>query len=499
MLDGIGKPLDVVLLLDVSDEVSLERLLGRRAAEGRSDDAPEAIRNRLRLYHELTEPVVERYRTKGMLVPVDGERPVEDVAREIGDARAGGSAAGVIIRKSEREIEKIARRRPRRGDDRARARRSRRASPRASSTRSARSSSAATAASRLARLRRPDRPLPERDLHLANEVVVHGIPGPYEVAEGDLVTIDVGVTLDAYIADSAYTFGVGEIAPEAQRLLEVAQALAAGIGEARVDNRVGDISHGVQPWSRAPGFSVVKSLVGHGVGRHYHEDPHIPNFGQPGRGPRLSEGMTIAIEPMITMGGAEVTLAGDAWTIATADGSLSAHFEHTVAITADGPRILTPRVGLPGGVRVEAACRSSVASGLEARDALAEVAQHHAFDAVEPRVEPVERCVHAIERARSGLHARERRERETIVAACAHGDRIVPGVARLGKAAGAASSRSPAKAVCYDDRPRRGRRPVPLLTGNRQPKGLIAREVVKEEKIEVEGEVVEALPSRCSG
>jgi methionyl aminopeptidase len=199
--------------------------------------------------------------------------------------------------------------------------------------------------------RGPTGPFPNAICISQNEVVVHGIPGAYEVAEGDLVTIDVGVTLDGYIADSAYTFGVGDIPPEAQRLLDVAQeALAAGIAEARVDNRVGDISHAVQAVVEGAGFSVVKSLVGHGVGRYYHEDPHIPNFGQPGRGPRLSEGVTIAIEPMITAGGAEVALADDGWTISTVDGSLSAHFEHTVAVLGDGPRILTPRVGLPGGV-----------------------------------------------------------------------------------------------------------------------------------------------------
>jgi methionyl aminopeptidase len=186
-----------------------------------------------------------------------------------------------------------------------------------------------------------------------NEVVVHGIPGAYEVLEGDVITIDVGVTLDGYIADSAYTFGVGEIAPEAQRLLDVAQdALAAGIAEARVGNRVGDVSHAVQSLVEGAGFTIVRSLVGHGVGRYYHEDPHIPNFGQPGRGPRLSEGMTIAIEPMITAGEAEVTLAEDGWTISTVDGSLSAHFEHTVAITGDGPRILTPRVAVERSVGV---------------------------------------------------------------------------------------------------------------------------------------------------
>jgi methionyl aminopeptidase len=184
-----------------------------------------------------------------------------------------------------------------------------------------------------------------------NEIVVHGIPGPYEVNEGDVVTIDVGVTLDGYITDSAYTFGVGEIDSEAQRLLDVAQeALEAGITEARAGNRVGDISHAVQTVVEGAGFSVVRSLVGHGVGRHYHEDPHIPNFGQPGRGPRLAEGMTIAIEPMITAGTSEVLVAPDGWTISTADGSLSAHFEHTVAITDEGPRILTPRVRVPGNV-----------------------------------------------------------------------------------------------------------------------------------------------------
>jgi methionyl aminopeptidase len=185
-----------------------------------------------------------------------------------------------------------------------------------------------------------------------NDVVVHGIPDAFVVSEGDLVTIDVGVTLDGYIADSAYTFGVGEIQAEDQRLMDVGQdALAAGIAEAVVDNRVGDVSHAIQEVVEAAGFSVIRSLVGHGVGRHYHEDPHIPNFGEPGRGPKLSEGMTIAIEPMITAGSSDVLVMDDGWTIRTADGSMSAHFEHTVAIAADGPRILTPRVGIPGGVR----------------------------------------------------------------------------------------------------------------------------------------------------
>jgi methionyl aminopeptidase len=179
-----------------------------------------------------------------------------------------------------------------------------------------------------------------------NEVVVHGIPDERVVEEGDLVTIDVGVTLEGAIADSAYTFGVGAVDAKAQRLLDVCQdALAAGIAEARLGNRIGDISHAVQILVEDAGFSVVKSLVGHGVGRHYHEDPHVPNYGEAGRGPRLSEGMTIAIEPMITMGRPDVVLAEDGWTISSADGSLAAHFEHTVAILPEGPRILTPRVG----------------------------------------------------------------------------------------------------------------------------------------------------------
>jgi methionyl aminopeptidase len=175
-----------------------------------------------------------------------------------------------------------------------------------------------------------------------NAMVVHGIPGAYEVADGDLITIDVGVTLDGYIADSAYTFAVGEVGDEAQRLLDTGrEALVAGIAQARPGNRIGDISAAVQKHVEGAGFSVVRSLVGHGVGRFYHEDPHIPNFGQPGRGPLLAEGMTLAIEPMITAGGPEVFVHEDEWSISTEDGSLAAHFEHTVAITATGPQILT--------------------------------------------------------------------------------------------------------------------------------------------------------------
>jgi methionyl aminopeptidase len=175
-----------------------------------------------------------------------------------------------------------------------------------------------------------------------NAMVVHGIPGAYQLESGDLLTVDVGVTLEGLVADSAYTFAVGEIDPEAQRLLDACQAaLEAGIAEARAGNRVGDISAAVQHVTEEAGFSVVRTLVGHGVGRTMHEEPQIPNFGEPGRGPELAPGMTLAIEPMITAGGSEVVLANDGWSISTADGSLSAHFEHTVAVTDEAPWVLT--------------------------------------------------------------------------------------------------------------------------------------------------------------
>jgi len=175
-----------------------------------------------------------------------------------------------------------------------------------------------------------------------NSMVVHGIPNGYRAQEGDLVSIDLGVTLDGLVADSAVTVGVGDIDPEAQRLLDVCQdALAAGIEQARVGNRLSDISHAVQVVVEEAGFSVIRALVGHGVGRSYHEDPQIPNYGPPGRGPLLQEGMTLAIEPMITAGGPDVYVHDDEWSISSVDHSLAAHFEHTVALTAEGPRILT--------------------------------------------------------------------------------------------------------------------------------------------------------------
>jgi methionyl aminopeptidase len=175
-----------------------------------------------------------------------------------------------------------------------------------------------------------------------NSMVVHGIPGPYRLEEGDVISIDVGVTYDGYVGDSAYTFAVGEIEMEAQGLLDACRAaLSAGVEQARPGNRVGDISAAVQRTTESAGFSIVRSLVGHGVGRAMHEEPQVPNFGEPGRGPELLAGMTLAIEPMITAGSPAVCVAEDRWSISTEDGSLAAHFEHTVAIAEDGPRILT--------------------------------------------------------------------------------------------------------------------------------------------------------------
>jgi len=175
-----------------------------------------------------------------------------------------------------------------------------------------------------------------------NSMVVHGIPDEYRAQEGDLISVDLGITLNGLVADSAVTLPVGEIDPEAQRLLDVCQeALFAGIEQAVAGNRLSDISHAIQAVVEEAGFSVVRSLVGHGVGRQYHEDPQIPNYGPPGRGPLLQEGMTLAIEPMITAGAPEVYVHDDAWSISSLDESLAAHFEHTVAITANGPRILT--------------------------------------------------------------------------------------------------------------------------------------------------------------
>lgn len=175
-----------------------------------------------------------------------------------------------------------------------------------------------------------------------NEQVVHGIPGERALKEGDIVGIDIGVVLNGFYGDMARTYPVGKISPEAARLLKVTEgALARGIEAAVVGNRLSDIGHAIQTFAESHGFSVVRDFVGHGVGQQMHEAPQVPNFGRPGRGPRLKPGMTLALEPMINMGGFEVVVLPDNWTVVTQDGSLSAHFEDTVAVTEKGPLILT--------------------------------------------------------------------------------------------------------------------------------------------------------------
>ena len=175
-----------------------------------------------------------------------------------------------------------------------------------------------------------------------NEEVVHGIPNKRKLKEGDIVSIDVGTNLHGYFGDAAITLPVGEINPEAKRLLEVTEkALSIGIEMAKVGNRLFDISHAVQAWVESNGFSVVRDFVGHGIGKSLHEDPQIPNFGSPHQGPRLEKGMIFALEPMVNEGTYEVRVLDDGWTVVTADGKASAHFEHTIAITDGDAMILS--------------------------------------------------------------------------------------------------------------------------------------------------------------
>jgi methionyl aminopeptidase len=176
-----------------------------------------------------------------------------------------------------------------------------------------------------------------------NSMVVHGIPGRYTLRRGDILSLDVGVVLDGWVADAAVTLPIGKVSPVASRLLATTRAaLTEGVEQCRPGNRLGDLSHAIQARVERDGFSVIRSLVGHGVGRDMHEDPQIPNFGEPGTGPVLEEGMVFAIEPMVNAGGPDVRMGADNWAVYSQDGSLAAHFEHTVAITAGGPRILTP-------------------------------------------------------------------------------------------------------------------------------------------------------------
>ena len=176
-----------------------------------------------------------------------------------------------------------------------------------------------------------------------NSMVVHGIPGAYELKRGDLLSIDIGVILNGWVADAAITHPIGGVTPVASRLLATTRgSLFDAVEQCRVGNRLGDVSHAVQARVEADGFAVIRSLVGHGIGRSMHEDPQIPNFGEAGTGPELEEGMALAIEPMVNVGTHHVRMGQDNWAVYSQDGSLAAHFEFTVAITAAGPRILTP-------------------------------------------------------------------------------------------------------------------------------------------------------------
>jgi methionyl aminopeptidase len=176
-----------------------------------------------------------------------------------------------------------------------------------------------------------------------NSMIVHGIPGPYKLGRGDIISVDVGVIRDGWVADAARTFPVGPITPIARKLLTVTEeALFRAVAQCRAGNRLGDVSHAVQAHVEANGFSVVRTLVGHGIGRSMHEEPQIPNHGDPHTGILLEEGMVLAVEPMVTAGRAGVRVGDDHWSIFSQDGSLAAHFEFTIAITAGGPRILTP-------------------------------------------------------------------------------------------------------------------------------------------------------------
>jgi methionyl aminopeptidase len=175
-----------------------------------------------------------------------------------------------------------------------------------------------------------------------NDELVHGIPGNRKLKEGDIISIDIGACYDGYHGDSAWTYPVGQISPEARRLLEVTEeALYKGLEKALPGNRIGDISHAVQQVAENAGFSIVREYVGHGIGQGLHEEPTVPNYGLPGKGPRLKPGMTIAVEPMVNQGERHVKVLPDNWTVVTKDGSLCAHFEHTIAITEEGYEILT--------------------------------------------------------------------------------------------------------------------------------------------------------------
>lgn len=195
-------------------------------------------------------------------------------------------------------------------------------------------------------------PYPSTTTVCVNDELVHAIPGDRRLKEGDIVSIDCGSIVGGFVGDSAMTIPVGRVSPEAERLMEVTLgALLVGIEQMREGNRIGDVSSAIQSHVEANGFNVVREYTGHGVGRHMHEDPQVPNYGSPGRGIPLRSGMTIALEPMVLAGAPETHVLPDGWAVASVDGRLTAHFEHTVAVTPDGPQVLTALETPPDGIR----------------------------------------------------------------------------------------------------------------------------------------------------
>ena len=338
MLNEIGRSLDAIFFFDLPDDVALERIESRASAEGRTDDTRDATARRLQIYHEQTEPVVEHYRATGKLVPLHAGRSVDEVFAEIADALeqvdphdhpqvgteiAKMAAAGALVAETiaylgeqlepgitTGELDRLA-------------------------EELIESRGGITDVEGLSRF-------PGRDLHFPELDGRARIPGAVRGArrrpDHDRRRRHAR---RLHRRQRLHVRRRRDRPGGAAAARHRARALTAGIAQALAGNRVGDISAAVQQHVEAAGFAVVRSLVGHGVGRAYHEDPHIPNFGQPGRGPLLSEGMTLAIEPMITAGRPDVYVHDDQWSISTEDGSLAAHFEHTVAITATGPKILT--------------------------------------------------------------------------------------------------------------------------------------------------------------
>jgi len=364
----LDRRLNAALLIEVPDDELVRRLAGRRMCvknpthiyhvefdppkhadvcdqDGsrliqRDDDREETIRRRLGVYHSQTEPLIAYYgaASTACALPM---RSTTTYARPSRRSNSRRSCRPLIVKKSPREIEKMGRA----GEILVSTLAELETRIRPGVT----TAQLDAAAERFIRGRggvptfKGYRGFPGSICASPNAMVVHGIPGPYRLSKGDVISIDVGVTLDGWVADAARTFPVGEISADAERLLAGTEAaLHAGVAQCVAGKRMGDVSSTIQRTAEAAGLSVVRSLVGHGIGRSMHEDPQVPNYGKPGKGPLLEEGMVLAVEPMMTAGGASVRVGADGWAIYSEDSSLAAHFEFTVAITADGPLVLTP-------------------------------------------------------------------------------------------------------------------------------------------------------------